>query len=465
VTDESIARCVSDVRKALGDRHGQFIRTLPGRGYLFQAAVDKDEPTAPTVSGPDTTKHLPSIAVLPFVELYDHGGVGEATRDYLGRGITEDMIVRLSKTPNLRVVAGASVGGHSEVDAMRAGRELGVRYVVAGTVRRAAHRARFTVRLVDVATAAQIWAEHYDLVPEAPFDRQDDVAQRIAGLLIGHVRQAEIRAALGKPPERLDAYGLYLRGVAALGASETAAAASGSLILDARCHLQQSLVADPHHAPALISLSVTFMASWGTRRHDPAVEGEYRLAATIERALQAAQQAVSVAPLLAEAHAQLGWCLHCAHRRDEAMQAFARALELNGSLADGRYGLMLTHAGRLDEAIEVMRRAARLNPVEAPFHSSFLADAHYLTGDYQAALALSRAAAARAPAFARIRIWQAAAAGRLGLGDEARRAARAIENLDPGLTISRYLDHVRFTRPEDGKHLAAGLDAAGLRAE
>ena len=281
-------------------------------------------------------------------------------------------------------------------------------------------------------------------------------------MLIGHVRQAEIRAARAAPPEQLDAYSLYLRGVEALGASETAAATSGSLILDARRHLKQSLIADPHHAPALISLSVTYMASWGTRRHEPVTASEYRQVSTIERALQSAQRAASVAPLLAEAHAQLGWCLHCAHRRDEAMQAFSRALELNDSLADGRYGLMLTHAGRHDKAVEVMRLAGRLNPAGAPFHSSFLADAYYLGGDYQAALALSRMAASRAPAFARIRVWQAAAAGRLGLRDEARQAARAIESLDPGLTIRRYLDHVRFTLPEDGRHLAAGLAAAGL---
>jgi TolB-like protein/Tfp pilus assembly protein PilF len=415
------------------------------------------------VSEPDTTRRLPSIAVLPFVELSDHGRVGEATRDCLALGIIEEMLIQLSKVPNLSVVAG-TVGNHSALDAVQAGRKLGARYVAAGTVRRADHRARFTLRLVDVSTAVQIWAERYDLAPEAPFDRQDDIAQRITSMLIGHVRQAEIRAALRKPPERLDAYGLYLRGVAALGASETAAAASGSLILDARRHLQRSVIADPHYAPALISLSVTFMASWGTRRHDAAAAGEYRQPSTIERALQSAERAVSLAPLLAEAHAQHGWCLHHAHRRDEAMQAFARALDLNDSLADGRYSLMLTHAGRHDEAVEVMRRAARLNPVNAPFHNSFLADAYYLTGDYQAALALSRTAAARAPAFARIRVWQAAAAGRLGLHDEARQAAHAIESLDPGLTISRYLDHVRFNRPEDERHLATGLAAAGLPA-
>ena len=169
-------------------------------------------------------------------------------------------------------------------------------------------------------------------------------------------------------------------------------------------------------------------------------------------------------PSLAQAHAQHGWCLHWTYRRDEAMQAFGRAFEINASLADARYSQMLTHAGRHADAIAFMRKVAELDPFQGPFHRSFLADPHYLIGDYQASLAVSRAAAVDGPAFTRIRIWHAAAAARLGLVDEAQRAVQAVAALDPDMTVSRYLDHVRFARAEDARHLAAGLAAAGLPA-
>ena len=217
VTDESIARCVSDVRQALGDRRGQFIKTLPGRGYLFQMAVDrgvdtavhKSEPAA--LARPQAITGPPSLAVLPLVALDDYSPVG--------RDLIEEVIVRLSKAPTLRVIAGASaVGG---IDERQAGRTLGARYVVVGSVRRADRRVRLNLRLVDVATAHHIWAERYDLSAGTPLERQDELAHRIAGLLIGHVRQAETRLALLKPPQGLEAYDLYLRGVAALDASES----------------------------------------------------------------------------------------------------------------------------------------------------------------------------------------------------------------------------------------------------
>ena len=146
------------------------------------------------------------------------------------------------------------------------------------------------------------------------------------------------------------------------------------------------------------------------------------------------------------------------------MQAYRRALEINASLPDSRYSLMLTHAGRHADAIAFTRRVADLDPFQGPFDRSFLADPHYLIGDYQASLAVSRAAAVDGPAFTRIRIWQAAAAARLGLIDEAQRAVHTVAALDPDMTVGRYLDHVRFARAEDARHLAAGLAAAGLPA-
>ena len=178
---------------------------------------------------------------------------------------------------------------------------------------------RLNVRLVDASTGVQLWAERYHRQLGALFEVQDEVTQRIASMLIGHLRRAEINAALQKPPERLDAYDLYLRGVAALWAADGAGSTSGRSIAEARNLLQQSLAADPRYAPAWLMVSITFMSTWGTRRHEPSVAAEYRQAATMEQALQCAARAVSLDPSLPPAHAQHGWCLHWTYRRDEAI--------------------------------------------------------------------------------------------------------------------------------------------------
>jgi adenylate cyclase len=455
VTDESITRCISDIRTALGDRNQELIRTMPGRGYLFAATVDK-------AGGTSGTSRRPSLAVLPFVELGEDD-LDRGPQGYFGRGIAEDLIVRLSKFPGLRVIArNSALTYRAPIDELQAGRELGVRYLVLGGLRRAGDRIRLNVRLVDATTGAHLWAERYDRQLGALFEVQDELTRRVAGMLIGHLRRAEVQAALQKPPERLDAYDLYLRGIATLRAAETADARSDSLIADARELLQKSLAADPRYASTSIALSVTFMGTWGTRRRDPRIAAEHRQPATIAQALRHAERAVALDPMLAEAHAQLGWCLYWLYRRDEAASAYGRARQHNASLADPRYGLMLSHDGYQPEAIAFMRQVEQLDPFQGPFQASFLAHPYYLMGDYETALTISRTAAKRAPAFARIRLWQAAGAARLALNEEAREAAEATLQLEPNLTIGRYLDHVRFRREEDARHLAAGLRAAGF---
>jgi len=449
--DAATLSLAADLRKS-GQRQPEAETGQPVDDVLAAPAVER-------------SSRFPSLAVLPFVELCENSNAGDLRQQYFARGVAEDLIVRLSKFRSLRVIArNSAFTFHGDIDEAEVGRELGVRYVVTGSMRRADDCIRLNVRLVDASTGVQLWAERYDRQLGALFEVQDEVTQRIASMLIGHLRRAEINAALQKPPGRLDAYDLYLRGIAALWAADSAGSTSGRLIADARNLLQQSLAADPRYAPAWLILSVTFMSTWGTRRHEPCVAGEYRQGAILEQALQCAARAVSLDPSLPPAHAQHGWCLHWAYRRDEAMQAYRRALELNASLPDARYSVMLTHAGRHADAIAFTHRVTELDPFQGPFHRSFLADPHYLIGDYQASLAVSRAAAVDGPAFTRIRIWHAAAAARLGLVDEAQRAVHAVAALDPDMTVSRYLDHVRFARAEDARHLAAGLAAAGLPA-
>ena len=169
----------------------------------------------------ERSSRFPSVAVLPFVQLCENSNAGDLRQQYFARGVAEDLIVRLSKFRSLRVIArNSAFTFHGDIDEAQVGRELGARYVVTGSLRRADDCIRLNVRLVDASTGVQLWAERYDRQLGALFEVQDEVTQRIASMLIGHLRRAEINAALQKPPERLDAYDLYLRGIAALWAAD-----------------------------------------------------------------------------------------------------------------------------------------------------------------------------------------------------------------------------------------------------
>ena len=196
--DAATLSLAADLRKS-GQRQAEAEARQPGDDGLAAPAVER-------------SSRFPSVAVLPFVELCENGN-GDLRQQYFARGVAEDLIVRLSKFRSLRVIArNSAFTFHGDVDEAQVGREIGARYVVTGSLRRADDCIRLNVRLVDVSTGVQLWAERYDRQLGALFEVQDEVTQRIASMLIGHLRRAEINAALQKPPERLDAYDLYLRG-------------------------------------------------------------------------------------------------------------------------------------------------------------------------------------------------------------------------------------------------------------
>src|SRR4051794_20835099 len=214
VTDESLARCISDVRAAIADHAHKIIKTVPRRGYLFTADVTRHEHAEPRQqSGREAmTEHVlaerPSIAVLAFTSM-----AGDPDQEYFSDGITEDIITELSRFSELLVIARNSSFRYKgqSVDVRQVGRELGARYVLEGSVRRAGDRIRISAQLVDAATGAHRWAERYDRKLEDTFVVQDEVARTIVRVLAVHVNKAETERALAKPPAAWLAYDHYLR--------------------------------------------------------------------------------------------------------------------------------------------------------------------------------------------------------------------------------------------------------------
>jgi len=219
-TEESLAHCVSEVRSAIGDGQHSIIKTVPSRGYRFAALVSRSEsssqmPGLEAHSGADLRRALPqpdrpSIAVLPFQNMS-----GDAEQEYFADGVVEEIITALSRFSSLFVIARNSSFTYKgrSVDVKQVGRDLGVRYVLEGSVRKAAHRVRITGQLVDAANGAYLWADRFDGALEDVFELQDQVAASVVSAIAPKLEQAEIERAKRKPTENLVAYDYFLRGM------------------------------------------------------------------------------------------------------------------------------------------------------------------------------------------------------------------------------------------------------------
>jgi adenylate cyclase len=514
VTEDSLTRCISDVRQALGDEEQRIIKTVPRRGYRFASPVrelsENGEP-ARSAARPDTgtpsppaglvgsgesdaparafhrhrpmlagiaiflvligaaaawfharptgpaASDKPSIAVMSFLNM-------GASRDqeYFSDGVAEDLITGLSKFSDLFVIARDSSFAYKSrsVDLQQIGRDLGARYLVEGSVRRDGDRVRITVQLIEADTGKQIWAERYDRLLGDVFAIQDEVTRSIVRTLVAHITNKELDRALHKPPEALAAYESYLRGNAIL--KNRGGENRGQMVAEARRFYEQALALDPSYAPALQGLAYTYVTSWLEPMTYAPLQPEYRQKATLDRALSLAERAVERDPFSAEAYATLGQILHWQYRRAEGIAAFEHALELNPNLADGRFTFMLYQTGRPVEAIAFMKQVMRHEPFYPPIYLHYLGNAYYLTGDYQTAHDLLGDSSRKLPGFRPVFAWLAAAAAQLGDDREAHEAAAELMKIDPGFTISGFLNFIRLGRDEDVARLTAGLRKAGL---
>jgi TolB-like protein/DNA-binding winged helix-turn-helix (wHTH) protein len=502
VTDESLSRCVSDIRQALDDEKQDIIKTLPRRGYVFAARLNVDaagdreagEPLgivgspsilprrrlmtlaaigaafvcalvlgmAAWLQGPElsSAQQRPSIAVLPFTNVG-----GDSEQDYFADGLTEDIAIRLSKFAELFVIASESAFSFKGVttDTREIGRRLGVRYLVLGAVRREQGQLRVSARLVEAETGAQRWADIYDRKLADVIALQDELARRIVSVLLSRITQAELERAQRKGPRTLGAYDLFLRGRALLATVDTSPIGEyGQRLLRARHTLEEAVRLDPGYAPALTALSDTYNRAWLVSNDEPELAGEFQSSASSDKALALAEGAITADPTLPEAHSQLAWILHWRYRRGDALAEFRRAADLNPNMADGRYALVLAHAGRAEESIAVLGQIFRLDPLHRPIYFSYLANSYYLAGRYKEALETSRTTVDRLPAVFQARVWHAAAAAQLGLEDEARTAAAATVRLRPDFTIARFLHMIQLASPGDSERLREGLRKAGL---
>src|SRR5258708_5777897 len=246
VEESNLSVQIAALRKQLGStaEGGDWITTIPRVGYRFVElpAQVSTEGIAEASSPPVEREHRPSIAVLPFANLS-----GDPEQEYFADGVVEDIITALSRFRNLFVIARNSsftYKGHA-IDVKRVGRELGVRYVLEGSVRKAGQRVRITAQLIDALSGTHLWADRFDGSLEDVFELQDKVAISVAGVIEPTLQAAEIRRSSARPTSDLTAYDFYLR---ALPHQFSFASDRNTLVLDL---LGRTIDREPHYSPAL----------------------------------------------------------------------------------------------------------------------------------------------------------------------------------------------------------------------
>ncbi|HET7879531.1 MAG TPA: tetratricopeptide repeat protein, partial [Acetobacteraceae bacterium] len=403
--------------------------TVSGRGYRFIGEVQGSDslPAARTNNFCSTgaaSADRPSVAVLPF----ENAG-GDPEKSYVSDGVTADIIVALSRFSGLLVIAANSSFRYrgDQVDIRTVAQELGVQYVVQGSVRHSGDRIRTSVQLIEASTGTHRWADHYDCPASDVFAVQDEVSGCIAGVLVAQLTKAERDRVLRKPPESWRAYDLYLR------ATDRSRQWDKEAFAAAEHWLEQAVALDPGFAPAYALLAECHVSAWIEPK-----DHRYQDPATLDAAWQLAQAAMERDPLLPAAHAAFGNILHWRGETDEAIKAYEQALQLNPNSAQYFYGSVLLIAGRPLDALGVFQRSMRLDPFFAPMLLGALGHCYILLGNERAALAPLRECAARAPRWRPAFVWLAAACMRLDLVNEARTAAARVLEIDPNFSIRAW---------------------------
>jgi len=392
----------------------------------------------------------PSIAVLPFQNMS-----GDPEQDYFADGMVEDIITALSRFQNLFVIARNSSFTYRgrAVDVKQVSRELGVRYVLEGSVRKATNRVRITGQLIDATTGAHLWADHFDGTLEDVFDLQDQVTIRVVSAIAPKLEQVEIERAKRKPTESLDAYDYFLRGTASLHEG-TKEAISEALRL-----FYRAIELDPEFSSAY------GMAAWCyvVRK----TNGWMRdLVQEVAETTRLAGRATELGREDAVALCWGGYALaYVAGDVDAGLAFIDQALALNPNLAAAwNYsGWVRIFLGEHQSAMDCFERALRLSPRDPTvFHTrTGIAYANLLTGHYDKASSAARDALRDQAWHGGLRILAAskALAGQL---EGAREAIDRLLQLDPAVRISNLKDRISPLRPEDFAKYADGLRKAGL---
>jgi len=466
VSESTLTSRINAARTAIGDtgRDQKLIRTIARKGFRFVGAVQVQQagPAAPLparerAESSDATARpalppldRPAIAVLPFANRSE-----AAEQEYFSDGISEDIITALSKLRWFYVIARNSsfVYKGKAVPIKQVAEELGVGYVVEGSVRKEGNRVRITAQLSNVSTGIHIWSDHYDRSLADVFAVQDEITQAIVAAIEPHLYAAENFRAERKAPDSMDAWDLVMRALS----HYWRVTRQDNMV--AQALLEKAISIDPNYGQALGLLAASYMFSahmgWTTMTEAIPIG---------ERGALAAIRADSEDPW---AHSSLGSVYLFTRNFDDSLAEFELATRLNPSFspARGLYGLVLSYCGRWEEADRAARQALRLSPRDpfAAVYCGVAAYAQFVGRNYEEAIRMSREALRQRGDFVGAHRVLVAAAGITGQTAIAEAALKELQRAQPNVSLDWIAKEMPFRLASERDHYLDGLRRAGLR--
>lgn len=454
VSDAALTTRLNVARSVVGDSgyEQRLIKTLPRKGFRFVGPVVETPGSAcaavagsPAIAPADR----PSIAVLPFQNMSD-----DPEQEYFADGMVEDIITGLSRSKSLFVIARHSTFAYKGkiVDIKQVGRELGVRYVLEGSVRKAGNRVRITGQLIDATTGAHLWADRFDSQLEDIFDLQDQVTSQVIGAIFPQLERAEIERAKRKPTESLQAYDYYLRALSSFYQF------TREQNIEALRLSQAANVIDPEFAAAYAIGAYSYLQRKVFGWRSDAAQERVEAGRLVKRAIELDKDDPTVLARAGQVISEL------MGEVEEGAALLSRAINLDPNLAIARYSrggerLLL---GDVDAALEQFHVAVRLSPLDPLlfFAQTGIAYAHFLAGRYDDGAAWARSAVLQRPNYLNADFILAACLAMSGRVEEARGIFARLVQLKPALRISRI--KTKFRRAEDIERLSQACRIAGV---
>jgi TolB-like protein len=454
ISDSALFNRINAARNAIGDtgERQRLIKTLPRRGLRFVGEIREEASSLADASSPKPSPGIadkPSIAVLPFLNLG-----GDAEQEYFIDGVVEDIITALSRNRAFFVIARNSSFTYKgkTVDTKQVARELGVRYVLEGSVRKSGSRVRVTGQFIEAESGRHLWADRFDGEMADIFELQDQLVTSVVGAMAPQLEKAEIDRAKLNMTGDLAAYDFYLRGLASWNrwtADENAKALqlfNAAIEKDRDFSTPYGLAASCHHFAKANGWALSF--------------DEEEIARLIERAADIGTDDAVALCWAGHVHA------YFFHDVDRALLLIDRALDLDVNLAVAwqRSGWVRGYAGDPDGAIESLNKAIRLNPLDPRIFltQSAMAFAHFIAGrDDEAARWAAMALRVKPNWLPALRMTIASNA-MCGEADQAKRALNAYLRVDPEVTIAKLSEYYPFRREADRQRLITAMRKAGV---